>query len=462
MNKRKDVPDGTYPDYEFVCTRCRKKAKEAAKAEAVKSKEQLRKEREREINRAKYERRKLREKARKEQERRKREEELQLGMQSSPGIPDSLGNEIRVLGVPHSPRPTPERPEHTSRQPGQAYTFPDHVPSIQYVNSVKTPSSPYNNPIYVDPQNQTTLRSPQIPTHPAPRYRPSQSQDQTLSPLQYQQSPRLHQPYLTPSQHQSPRQYLPVRPAIQPYWSPYTTSSSLPNGKTFATSRPQSAPHTNGVAPQPRPIAMKPAPNNHYQPPLPTRISSPPQQQGQPRLSQPPATRLSLPKSPELQRLTSLHLAQSNSQSTLQPSRPLLLTKSPSQAADTSTVHRTNTLVPQTSLDQSVSFPHVAVPRNPSQSTQFAQASSLSDSPLYLLPTRVPDDEDVIGDSGANLDFSLNLSISTNRTDAKTEHGNTGMEIKNDPLMNGDSENSGDSNGLLQENDRTRMSFLLN
>lgn len=305
--KRKDVPEGTYPEYEFICTRCKKKAKEASKMEGGKTKEQLRKERERELNKAKYARRKEREKARKEEERRKRDEEQRLGLQNGELASSPMG-EVHVLGVSSSPLPPSSSPDRAPMTTGQLYALPTHPPPNQHstfgmsyspqqvahfnLNSNQSHASQYQQ--QQDPQG--SISTPNTTFLPSTQQTPAQ-QESDRPPMSQLQPPR-----------QSP-QYPPVRPAIQPYWSPYTTSPTLPNGQTFPDSRPHSAPYTNGFVsstPQARIIASKPPANTQYGAHSGGYPAQPPQQQPPqyppPRPS--PATSSQLPhtKSPELQR----------------------------------------------------------------------------------------------------------------------------------------------------------------
>jgi hypothetical protein len=204
--KRKDVPEGTYPEYEFVCTRCKKKAKEASKVEAVKSKEQLRKERERELNRAKYARRKEREKARKEEERKRREEEQRLGLANGQLGSSPMG-EIHVVGLSSSPAPPSSSPDRAPMTTGQMYTLPQYPPPNQYSNVAMSYS-----PQQATHLNQNTIRSP-----------PSQYQ-------QYQHG-TISTPNSTfpPSNQQIPAQRQAERPPAQQSQPPLNTNlSDLP------------------------------------------------------------------------------------------------------------------------------------------------------------------------------------------------------------------------------------------
>ena len=287
-----------------MCTRCRKKAKEAAKLEGVKTKDQLRKEREREVNRAKYLRRKIREKAKKEEERRKREEEQRLGIQSSAGgqPTSSPSGEIRVLGISSSPVPASSSPERAPITTGQIYTLPEYL-------------NPNPNPSHVAEQNVThspPTQFPEYPNLPQPQNIPQPHYQQPQQPAQRPQyssqpQPLRQPPYLPPSQDQPPRQtqhYQPLRPSAVPaYWSPYTTSSNLPNGQSFPSSRPYSAPYSNGVNIQPRSVAIKPSPTQGYRPPQYDGYPMPLSQQPERRPpSQSPAIQPRPSKTPEIQR----------------------------------------------------------------------------------------------------------------------------------------------------------------
>lgn len=322
---RNGAEEGAYPDYEFICARCRKKAKEAIKADAVKTKEQLRKEKEREANKAKYERRKIREKARKEEERRKREEEQRLGIYPTTAGPEASSPmaEIRVRqGLSSSPAQGFSSPD--SRAPGstgQMYSIPRYMPNSArtpppYPNAAPGPSQYPNNstqpnpiPQYMPSATQNSSSSPyssNVPPRP-PQYQ-NQNHPTHPPPPNYQNFPYQHLQHLPPSQPQPPRhspQFQSVRPAVQPYWSPYTTSSNLPNGQQFSNNRLQASPYANGSsgsAPQPRNIAIKPAPNPRSQQVgggySPTGLQQHPSQS--PSLQQRPS------KSPEIARISTL------------------------------------------------------------------------------------------------------------------------------------------------------------
>ena len=321
--KRKDVPEGTYPEYEFICSRCKKKAKEASKADGAKTKEQLRKERERELNRAKYARRKEREKARKE-EQRKREEEQRLGL-SNGQVAGSPKGEIYVLGTSSSPAPLSSSPDRTPITIGKLSPLPQYHPPNQYSNATMS------HPQQQGPQpSQNSIPSPQIRyvqhqqgAIPTPNFsfthsnQPTPSQQQTGDPHLSQTQPPQQSP-----------QYQPVRPPIQPYWSPYTTSPTLPNGQTFTNSRPHSAPYANGFVPpvaQVRTIASKPSSNTQYQPQSGGYAPQIQQQTAQyPTTRAPPSTpsHLSSSKSPELQR-SALPRTQPNAYSSQQHAQHL-------------------------------------------------------------------------------------------------------------------------------------------
>lgn len=342
--KRKDVPEGTYPDYEFICTRCRKKAKEASKTEAVKSKEQMRKERERELNRAKYARRKEREKARKEEERRKREEEQRLGLANGELASSPMG-ELHGLGVSSSPVPASSSPDRAPMTTGQLYTLPTYPPAKQ--NSPL--EMPYSHQQQVPYFNQNSIQSP------AGQYQQHQhgaisTPNTTFAPAN-QQTPVAHQQVDRSgmSQGQPPRQssqYPPVRPAIQPYWSPYTTSPTLPNGQTFPETRPHSAPYMNGFlssTPRARNIASKPPANTQYDPysggyPPHSPQQQLPQEQQPSRPSLPTTSQSTHLKSPELQR-QALPTTQNNSYSKQQQAQRLsqapAIQPRPSKSPDT-------------------------------------------------------------------------------------------------------------------------------
>jgi PHD-finger len=236
LYKRNGAPEGTYPDYEFICSRCKRKAKDAEKAEAVKTKEQLKKEREREINRAKYERRKIREKAKKEEEKRRREEELKIAGRA-PGSPST---QIRNSGLPSIARSVGSGGLPPFPSNNLLYSIPSHFPPTPLPTSStgsshlgsypisphQSPTSPSSSP-YSNPTRQTTGPHPlhnnglalASERHPPVQLSPSLPQRQPFPPK--------------PSATNSSSHYQPVRPAIQPYWSPYTTGSTLPNGQTF-------------------------------------------------------------------------------------------------------------------------------------------------------------------------------------------------------------------------------------
>ena len=298
LYKRKDAEEGTYDDYEFICARCRKKAKEAVKAEAAKSKEErdrAKKEHEREINRAKYERRKIREKARKEEERRKREDEASLAMQTAPvtaGTPmPSPSGEPRVLGDPQSSAGLPAV-DRGPMSTGRMYATPRHTPPSTYPAPNAGPPTSYTQ--HAIP-NQNT-----VPTQYTHALAPHPSQHRPMPPAQppsghYQPAP----PHPPPVQQPRPSQYQPLRPAVTPYFSQYTTSPALPTGHVFPEIRPAATPYSNGISPltsQTRGAPPKPGPLPQYRPLLPQRIYPSPQQHRlAPRQPQPPT-------SPELKR----------------------------------------------------------------------------------------------------------------------------------------------------------------
>ena len=302
MNLRKDAPEGTYPEYEFICNRCRKKAKEASKAEAIKTKEQLRKEREREINRAKYERRKAREKAKKEEERRKREEEERLGIVSTTPngqMTESPSGEIRVQ--PHRPLllDSPLQPPITSTQPYTTPPYPAHLsyPAPRPLSyPAQPPSMAHSSSL---PQNGNNVS---IGQYPESSQRPIPPFHHTLPPTPYPDrspQPSLHS-YASQqvSQNQSPQSQQ-IRPPIAPYWSLHTTNQPALNGHSFSPAHSHSPPYSNGVTSlqsQTTNIATSPPQNlqnnvsgqsNNLPPPI-VQQHRPPQAPIQPRPSRSP------------------------------------------------------------------------------------------------------------------------------------------------------------------------------
>ena len=482
LYKRKDADEGTYDDYEFICTRCKKKAKEAVKAEAAKSKEERereKREREREINRAKYERRKIREKAKKEEERRKREEEARLAMQNAAvtdgtSMPSPSG-EAPVSGGPQSSAPVPA----TDRAPmstGQVYATPRHTPPSQYPPPKASPSIPYTQQTI---PNQNTIPA-QYP-HPLA---PHPSQHRPIPPTQSNMPPPGHYqpppPHLPPVQQPRPSQYQPLRPAVAPYFSQYTTSNTLPTGQVFPEIRPPAVPYSNGINPltsQARSAPPKPAPIPQYRPLLPQGIYPPPQQYQppplQPRLTtspelnrspvppqalqHPPAVQPRPSMSPEIHRSpppprqdppfqTSNPL--SNRQIQPKPAAEIELTKQSHAPRNFSNE------ITATQSGKAVSPPmKFLFVKEPHPQLTFNQHQGLTRSPI--LPT-------------ATIENGSKAFTAVGRIAPSAETVNCSEKVENRPpssvIVNGveqDKDREGSSD-LTKESERTKMSFLLN
>lgn len=412
---RKDAPEGEYPDYEFICSRCRKKAKEEAKAEAVKTKEQLRKEKERAANRAKYERRKARDKARKEEERRKREEEARLGITT---LPDGT--------VIHNPIVNGPMPGFASSSPAGSISPESRIPTSAMPmaqaaryhppqGNLPSTGPPYQNapmrplphpqfihyPYPASVQHQPTPQQASKNQPPPPQ--PQQFHTPNGPPPQASRPPYTHIPYQPPQhvaagQPQRPAPFPPVRPPVAPYWSTYTTSPNLPNGHHFPQNPPQhlpqhpsqSSPYANGApstAPASRNIAIKPAPPPIRPTPPTTNISPTPPSiqpspspaqphQSPPQLSNSPQQRASQtpaaiqprpPKSPELQR-KSLQSGMSINQPLAPRPSPNIApapTVAPSQPIPSSTPAASTEMGQSQTSQPSVQLPSVQAPPHP-------------------------------------------------------------------------------------------------
>jgi hypothetical protein len=473
--KRKDAPEGEYPDYEFICSRCRKKAKEEAKADAVKSKEQLRKEKERAANRAKYERRKAREKARKEEERRKREEEVRLGITT---LPD--GTVIQTPPVVNGPisssSPNAISPEHripTSTIPmSQAarYPYPPQItPSshsamlhdaLPYANTMARPGPPpqfihypYQSPIPQPHQVQAT------PTQTVPNPSPSQQSNASTSstPSQHPRPPYNHIPYQLP-QHASASQlhrfnpYPSNPPAAPPYWSPYTTGQNLPNGQRFPQNPPQhtppqsSPPYQNGTSPSvpslPRTIAIKPAPN-----PIPPTTPSasisaaPSQTKPSPSSHQPPPQTLQPPQQQPPQPSQQQRTSQSPVNIQPRPSKSPELRKSPQ-----SMMPINQPLAPRPS-------PNIASAPSPPHPVPFPPKSSVSDETGRSTPTPPLN----------NRGFQVQLLEMENENLKRrgVDNGISSHHVEENGKSNHDQEN-GNNNESDKGNERINLAFLVN
>ena len=330
LTLRNGAPEGTYPDYEFVCGRCKKKAKEASKADAVKSKDQIRKEREREANKAKYERRKLREKAKKEEERRKREEEQRTGIiNNGQGFGASTG-EIRVAGAASSPiqgtgssdprtsasdgllygvsrfspsstttspylqhgTPTPGQYPSTHHPGAPSQYNPSHnIPMQNAPNhySSSPPQSVQQRPIQVQgnypqqtPYNQSMAqhvhpRPQQFYQHPPPQFYsyppPQQQSSQTLPPHQQPapqklQSPQLQQAPQHPAQQPLQHPPQPQYQPLRPAIQPYWSPFTTSSSLPNGQQFPTSnrPPQSNSNTPQTQQRSIKPAPSNQSRP----------------------------------------------------------------------------------------------------------------------------------------------------------------------------------------------------
>ena len=485
---RKDAPEGQYPDYEFICSRCRKKAKEAQKAEAVMTKEQLRKEKERAANRAKYERRKAREKARKEEERRQREEDQRLGITR---LPDGTVIQTPIAdrpptGVDSSSPATPMSPDdriQTSTMPMAAaapYPHAQQMPRPIPANAVSANPSPYGGtsvhsgtpPYYLPYGGQMHARSP--PKQPLPNQ--PVSPPQYSGPLQAQnppppQIPRPqypHMPYQTQQHFPQPQAqrsmpHAPVQSGVPPYWSPYTTSPNLPGGQRFQSNPPppspqQSPQYTNGTSTPstgPRHIAIKPSPNHPFRPNPPGAPTSsasqtqytPPLPPPQARSSQSPAAIQPRPsKSPELVRKSP-----QSTNSVQRPEYPL----APKPSANVTTNppilgHAQRIPSPLQSKAAIVSTEKSEmVPTKVSQPTQAPQVGVIAP-PMQASP------------QSEALNGIVQPDITAKDVSAQVKgEENIKPAVMNGLSMHAKREESND-NEAVKEKERTKMSFILN
>jgi hypothetical protein len=456
--------------------------------DAVKTKEQLRKEREREINKAKYERRKIREKARKEEERRKREEEARLGIQMSvitngrDAASSPLG-ERYGLGVSSSPVVDSTSPNRTTMSTGQLYTLSRFTPPVQYPNANPMPSLASHYP----PSSNQNTPAVQYTTYPHPQQRSPQLQN--APPVHYQHTPQSSQYPLHPqtSQGQVPRQppqYPPLRPAasVQPYWSPYTTSSTLPNGQSFNT-RPHSAPYSNGVNPsQPRTVPIKPSPNTQYRPPQQTGYHQPSLLQQQPQQRYPaqsPAIQPRPPKSPEIQRAQPINSGLSKDSREIE--RPIHAPRQESEWTVPS-YGQSNSLQGyqnQAVTDYQSRSPHQERNNSISKSPPTQQKSI---SPLMSAPPRVSSQPSPSSQQGYQQSnsvsphqpvtenglsyFAVNRPTPSlaNVSDSTLKSGDTAIAKDMPPNVNDvvNEDQGQEGKDSVKENERTKMSFLLN
>jgi hypothetical protein len=425
--------------------------------DAAKDKEEQRKERERELNRAKYERRKLREKARKEEERRRQEEEQRKVSTVAPPLHPS--SEIRDLVPNSSPIPSTLAIIPQSLPPvANSITASPLNPRPQHLHPIIPPVSHppshrnYMPPIAAKPvsstSNQTSV-SRFIPRPPAP---------QKIGSPPIDHRTQVHTSPYPP--HTQPPSYTSVRPAshVEPYWSPYTTNSTLPNGQSFVNGRTHHPVHTNGTTPStatPRNIAIRPA-NNHSLQSGTSHHSGPVQQ---PQLGQGPVIHPRSFKSPEVQRSSLPGASYSSSGIYNNP-------KQVSLAPISSNGHVLPTLQPSNNFvrDESGGLPHIrAVSGTPNAehvSTLARQPISQQANPVFQ-PQQIP---------------QLNLNGSTYQSQQRTlpsltteipmqGSGLGGKEDENGHLTNGvitENVANKSEHGIVNENERTKMSFLLN
>ena len=375
---------------------------------------------------------------------------------------------------------------------GQIYSLSQFTSPSQYLSANPNP------PHVGQPSNQNVVRSP--PTQ-FPQY-PNSLQPQNLLQPHYQQPPQLSQyssssqpqplrqpPYLSPSQDQpprQPRQYQPLRPAaaaVPAYWSPYTTSPTLPNGQSFSNSHPYSVPYSNGVNTQSRSVAIKPTPNHVYRPPQHGGYPIPTSQQPDPRpSSQSPAIQPRPLKSPEIQRPPSQAPLQ-NSPNLSHERKLAKKTDPPRQDSGRdvpSTEHpneRTSTLpnLPSKTVKENNSQPQYRENNN-SWKSPPSQRNSLP--PLIPQP---PSHQSPSGQQGYqhsspqpqqqifNNENSSALSpvnrlapASADVLDNANELGDKTAPKDNTTIVNGIIGDNDQGSEMAKENERIKMAFLLN
>ena len=482
LYKRKDAEEGTYDDYEFICTRCRKKAKEAVKAEAAKSKEErdrAKKEHEREINRAKYERRKIREKAKKEEERKKREEEARLAMQNAPVTAATLmpapSGEPRVSGDPEASAAVPAV-DRGPMSTGQMYTTPRHTPPSKYPAPNTSPPTPYTQHAIPNQNTVPTQYPHTLAAHPS-QHRPMPPAQPNMPPPGHYQPPS---PHPQPVQQPKPSQYQPLRPAVTPYFSQYTTGPTLPTGHVLPEIRPAAAPYSNGISPltsQTRGPPPKLAPLPQYRPLLPQRIYPAPQKY------QPPPRQPQLLTSPELKRSPPLSPRTPQPPPAVQPrsSMSLEIHRSPLSPQGEPPFQTANSL--SNHQIQPKTAPEIELAKQSNSPKNFGNTIRAIQPDIgFTSPTKLS----FVKEPPSQLTFNeqQGLARSPMQPAATTENGSNAFntvprilpsaetvncpeKVENRPpssvVVNGVKEGKDqESSDVTKESERTKMSFLLN